>query len=266
MLIAAGGVAVLEADVVEHEELGLGADEDGVADAGRLEIGLGALGGRARVAAVELAGRRLDDVAEQDHHRRRAERIDIDGVEVRLQDHVALVDRLPAGDRGAVEHEAVGQLVLVDHARATIVRCCHLPLGSVKRRSTHSISSSLMRERMVPASFAIDVVPTLEIVGARTNRLAGDKPDDSSAIRAWDFRFLRRGAESGGRRIFHWRMRRVSSPWNCSARRSFRRRSGTRRRVCYAFRSALADRHSDPHHPAARAVHAPFLSSACIPA
>src|SRR5512145_1583379 len=27
----------------------------------------------------------------------------------------------------------------------TMVRCCHLPLGSVKRRSTHSISSSLIR-------------------------------------------------------------------------------------------------------------------------
>src|SRR6476469_287521 len=27
----------------------------------------------------------------------------------------------------------------------TIDRCCHLPLGSVKRRSTHSISSSLIR-------------------------------------------------------------------------------------------------------------------------
>ena len=70
-LEAASGVAVLEADVVEHEEFGFGADEDGVADAGRLEIGLGALGGRARVAGVELAGRRLDDVADQDQHRRR---------------------------------------------------------------------------------------------------------------------------------------------------------------------------------------------------
>ena len=57
-LEARGVVAVLEADVVEHEEFGLGADIDGVADAGRLEIGLGALGGRARVAGVELAGRR----------------------------------------------------------------------------------------------------------------------------------------------------------------------------------------------------------------
>src|SRR6185369_10228373 len=30
---------------------------------------------------------------------------------------------------------------------ATMVRCCHLPFGSVKRRSTHWISSSLMRFR-----------------------------------------------------------------------------------------------------------------------
>ena len=74
--VGGGVIIVLEADVVEHEELGLGADEDGVADAGRLEIGFGAGGGRARVAAVELAGGRLDDVADQDQHRSRAERVD----------------------------------------------------------------------------------------------------------------------------------------------------------------------------------------------
>ena len=32
-----------------------------------------------------------------------------------------------------------------------MVRCCHLPLGSVKRRSTQSISSSLICER-IPAA------------------------------------------------------------------------------------------------------------------
>ena len=36
-----------------------------------------------------------------------------------------------------------------------MVRCCHLPLGSVKRRSTQSISSSLIRERIVPALLAM---------------------------------------------------------------------------------------------------------------
>jgi hypothetical protein len=103
--------------VVEHEEFGFGADEHGVADTGLLEVRFGAGRGRARVAAVELAGRRLDDVAEQHQHRGRAERVDIGRVEVRLEDHVGFVDRLPAGDRAAVEHEAVGQIVLVDDAR-----------------------------------------------------------------------------------------------------------------------------------------------------
>jgi hypothetical protein len=34
-------------------------------NAGGLEIGLSALGGRARIAGIQLAGRGLDDVAEQ---------------------------------------------------------------------------------------------------------------------------------------------------------------------------------------------------------
>ena len=43
---------------------------------------------------------------------------------------------------------------------STIDRCCHLPLGSVKRRSTHSISSSLIRFTM---SFALAIarIPSL---------------------------------------------------------------------------------------------------------
>jgi hypothetical protein len=39
---------VSKAHVVEHEEFGFGADIDGVADAGRLEIGFGALLGGER--------------------------------------------------------------------------------------------------------------------------------------------------------------------------------------------------------------------------
>jgi hypothetical protein len=34
---------------------------------------------------------------------------------IRHQAHVGLVDRLPAGDRGAVEHAAFGEGVLFDH-------------------------------------------------------------------------------------------------------------------------------------------------------
>jgi hypothetical protein len=58
------GVALI-ADVVEHEELGLGAEEDGVADAHRFDHGLGLLGDAARVAIVGLARGRLEHVADQ---------------------------------------------------------------------------------------------------------------------------------------------------------------------------------------------------------
>src|SRR3546814_10213733 len=92
-------VAGFETDIVEHEEFGFGADIDGVADAGRGDIGLGALRGRARVAGIAFAGRRLDDVAEDHEHRGRRKGIVIDRVEVGLQVHVGLVDRLPALDR-----------------------------------------------------------------------------------------------------------------------------------------------------------------------
>src|SRR5579859_2165439 len=42
---------------------------------------------------------------------------------------------------------------------ATIDRCCHLPLGSVKRRSTHTISWFLIILRMSEALFAMKGVP-----------------------------------------------------------------------------------------------------------
>src|SRR6476646_11223488 len=58
-----------------------------------------------------------------------------------------------------------------------IVRCCHLPFGSVKRRSTQSISSSLILERMVSALFAIGS-PSLKFQNARTK---SDEPGDGRA-------------------------------------------------------------------------------------
>ena len=115
-MVEAFAIAEAEADIVENEEFSFGADVDGVTDAGRLEIGFAALGGRARVAAVKLARRGFDDIADQDQHRGRRERIDIGGIEIGHEDHVALIDCLPAFDRRAIEHEAVGQHVFIDDA------------------------------------------------------------------------------------------------------------------------------------------------------
>ena len=50
--IARTGIAILEPDIVEHEEFGFHADVDRVAQAGALDEGFGALGGGPRVACV----------------------------------------------------------------------------------------------------------------------------------------------------------------------------------------------------------------------
>ncbi|MGY3420852.1 hypothetical protein ACVWZW_001327 [Bradyrhizobium sp. F1.13.4] len=105
-----------EAHVVEHEELGFGADEHGVAHAHRLHHRLGLLGDAAGVAIVGLAGGRLEHVAGDDHGGLGEERIDRRGHRIGHKAHVGLVDRLPAGDRGAVEHRSLSENVFIDHA------------------------------------------------------------------------------------------------------------------------------------------------------
>ena len=103
-----------EADVVEDEELGFRTEEGCIADAGRLQIGLGLLGDAARIAVVGLAAGRIENVAVEHSGRGGEERIDAIRGRIGHQGHVGLVDRPPAGDRGAVEHQAVGERVLVD--------------------------------------------------------------------------------------------------------------------------------------------------------
>ncbi len=108
---------VAVAHAVEDEELVLRPEQRAVGDPGGFEIGFRALGERARIALVALHGRRLDHVAAQVDRRLLEERIDDGRAGFGHQDHVRLVDALPSGDRGAVEHLAVAEQVLVDQSR-----------------------------------------------------------------------------------------------------------------------------------------------------
>src|SRR5256885_13890174 len=100
-----------------HDALPIWPEECAVGDAGGLEIGLRAPGERARIALVALHGRRLDHVAADVDRRLLEERIDDCGVGVGHEDHVRLVDALPSGDGGAVEHLAVAEELLVHEPR-----------------------------------------------------------------------------------------------------------------------------------------------------
>ena len=77
-------------------------------------IGLGLLGDAARVAVVGLAAGGIENVAGDDHGRGREERVHAGAGRVGHQRHVGFVDRLPAGDRGAVEHQAFREGLFVD--------------------------------------------------------------------------------------------------------------------------------------------------------
>jgi hypothetical protein len=103
---------LIEADVVENEELGFGAEECGIADAGILHEELRFLSDPAGVALVVLPGDGILDVAEHDHGGGIHEWIHDGGGGVGDQEHVALVDGRPAADAGAIDAEAIFERIL----------------------------------------------------------------------------------------------------------------------------------------------------------
>ena len=106
-----------DGNVVENEEFVFGAKQRRVGDSGGLEIRFRALCQGTRVALVALHGHGFDDIAAQVNRRLFVERIDDGGGGVRHQNHVRLIDALPAGDRRTVEHLAVLEKTLVHQAR-----------------------------------------------------------------------------------------------------------------------------------------------------
>jgi hypothetical protein len=101
---------------IENEEFGFGSEVGGVADAAGLEIGLGALGDRTRIAVVAAAVGRIDDVAGDDDGRLIEEGVNIGGARIGHQLHVRSLNPLPAGDRRTIESVAVLELVFAKSA------------------------------------------------------------------------------------------------------------------------------------------------------
>ena len=161
-----------EAHVVEHEELGLRAEEDGVADAGRLEIGLGLLGDAARVAVVGLAARRIENVAGDDHRGGGEERIHARRGRIGHQRHVGFVDRLPAGDRRAVEHQPLSECVLVNEA---LIECDMLPLAARIGEAQIDIFDIIVLDRLQDILGGLHDLPFLKIEGPNVPARRGER-------------------------------------------------------------------------------------------
>ena len=105
---------LVEADVVEDEKLGFGAEKGRVGQLGAQQIGLGALGDAAGVAEIGLAGDGVFDRTDQrqgggGHGTGPMTAVVGSGHD----EHVGLVDFLPAANGRAVEAEAVFEHVRV---------------------------------------------------------------------------------------------------------------------------------------------------------
>ena len=101
------------AHAVEDEEFWLWSEEGGVAQAGRFQVGFGALGDGAGIALVSLAVSGLDHVAGHDQRRFFKERINVGRAGVRDQLHVRGFNALPARDGRTVKSVAVGEFALI---------------------------------------------------------------------------------------------------------------------------------------------------------
>ena len=116
-LVAAAVHAIGPLHAVENEEFILGAKERPIGDAGGLQIRLGAPPERARIAPIALHRRRFNHIAADVDRRVLEKRINARGRGIGHQDHVRLIDPLPARDRGAVEHLALDKQLIGHIAR-----------------------------------------------------------------------------------------------------------------------------------------------------
>ena len=107
---------VLEANLVEDEELGLRGEGSGVGDAGGLQVSLGLAGDLTRIAGVRLVGQRVDDGEGHVEGLVLAERVDEGGRDIRDQLHVGLVDGLETLHGRTIERHAVGEGVVNEFA------------------------------------------------------------------------------------------------------------------------------------------------------
>jgi len=139
-------MSLFEAHAVENEEFVLGPEQRAVGDAGGLEVSLGAPAERARIALVALHGRRLDHIAADVDGGVGKEGIEHRRAGVGQQDHVRLVDALPAADRRAVEHLAFDEEIrLLAHLRIFQLEGPWTPTDVVKLVQTRSVKFADLR-------------------------------------------------------------------------------------------------------------------------
>ena len=106
-------LGVLVTDVIENEEFRFRAEIRGIRVSQCLHKGFRLLRNVARITGVGAIVNRIFDITGKDEGRRFEERINEGRRRVRNDQHVGLIDRLPASNAGAVETEPLDKGVLL---------------------------------------------------------------------------------------------------------------------------------------------------------
>lgn len=103
----------IEIKIVEEEELGLREEIESIENEERFKIGLGIIGSSKRIKDVDLEGKRIKDIEENEKSGMGEERVDMRSLRIGNKKNVGLVDGIKEWDRREVENEKVEENVLV---------------------------------------------------------------------------------------------------------------------------------------------------------
>ena len=105
----------IPADVIKDEELVLRPEVRLIGNSCRAHVLLGTFGQRARAAIIALHSQWFDDITTEIESGFFGEDVENRGRCVRHQDHVRVVDALPACNRGSVEHLTALEETFIDN-------------------------------------------------------------------------------------------------------------------------------------------------------
>jgi hypothetical protein len=98
---------LIEADVIEDEELGFRSEERGIGGTAILQVQFGFLGNPAGIALVILFGDGIPGISDDNQRGHFRERIHEDGIWIGDEEHIALIDGSPTADTRSVHAETV---------------------------------------------------------------------------------------------------------------------------------------------------------------
>ena len=173
-------------DLVEDEELALGPEVRGVGDPARAQVLFRSAGDATRILRVGLAGDGIRDLTYERERRRLGRGVEDRARGVRHEEHVGVLDRLPAADRGAVEAEPLVERGLVEgpdrqrHVLPGAEQVAELEIDHGRARLSRPFERLAgVRQRLAAVPQVVPLLDFRHLASFRTNKKDPRTPTES---------------------------------------------------------------------------------------